>query len=131
MTVHTILAESARGIAGEINDSFASTDWLGLAAIAWYFEELHAVLANRSRKEIGTPSLRIPSKTEAAASAQTVAQTAAKIPGDRLTDAHKTTEIALLQTMLDRGMPSAPALRIASAVRERVTDVITSAWLPS
>ncbi len=129
MTTDTALAESARRIAGEINDSLASA--LGLAAIAWYFEELRAVLAHRSREEADTSPARIPSKAETVASVETVARMAAAIPGGRLTDAHKATEIALLQSMLDRGLPVIPAVRISRVTGEHATALITSAWLPA
>ncbi len=122
--VRAAVEDSAQRVAEEINDSFASKDWLGRAALAWYFDAFRAELAS---KDGSTSSLRIPSRAELAATAEGLARIAAGVPGFRVAEASRATEIALLQAMLDRGMRTAPVVRIARVAKEQALALITSA----
>jgi hypothetical protein len=120
------VAESARCLSKEISEAWA--DGSGLLALTGYLERLHAQLASKSGHKAGSARL-IRSKAEVTASAEAVARLATEVSGSDLTRAHQAAETDLCQLLLDLGMPTAPALRIAQAAREYATLVVTSLWL--
>ncbi len=119
--------EAARFLSVEIGKAFA--DGAGLIALDRYLGKLHAQLANRPNGKTDAKQI-IPSKAEVVSSAEAVARIAADVPGAELTQAHEVVEMELCQLLLDIGIPTATAVRVARAVRERGVHIVTSAWLP-
>lgn len=116
--------EAALRLSTDIGETLA--DRVGLIALARYFDGLHAQLAKgQNDKTNSKPIFR--SKVKVATSAEAIARLAAEVPSSELTRAHKAVEIGLCQELLDLGISTAPAVRIARIVREQAALVIVSA----